>query len=137
MKLDPIAAQLLLLKCTGDEIWSVETCQAAGVPQIWIDELVDCFESGYDTDRNTIYIDDDLTEEKMVNQYEGSVCAEHGVGQLKRALLAHYADPVSLDLMRQNRVCLRELLPKLSRQGIFLHNYDDLSERQLKQVTQY
>ena len=71
MKLDTISAQMLLLKCTGDEIWSVETCLAAGVPQIWIDELLDCFESGYDTDRNTIYVDDELTEEKMVNQYQG------------------------------------------------------------------
>ena len=71
MKLDTISAQLLLLKCTGDEIWSVETCLAAGVPQNWIDELFDCFESGYDTDRNTIYVDDELTDEKMVNQYQG------------------------------------------------------------------
>lgn len=71
MSLDAISVQRLLLKCTGDEIWSVETCQAAGVPQIWIDELVDCFESGYDTDRNTIYVDDELTAEKMVNQYQG------------------------------------------------------------------
>ena len=71
MKLDAVSAQLLLLKCTGDEIWSIETCEAAGVPQIWIEELVDCFESGYDTDRNTIYVADELASERMVNQYQG------------------------------------------------------------------
>ena len=63
---DPIAAQMLLLKCTGDEIWSVETCRSAGVPETWIQELVDSFESGFDTDRNTIYEDG-----KIVNQYHG------------------------------------------------------------------
>jgi hypothetical protein len=64
--LNEIKAQMLLMKCTGDEIWSVETCQKEGVPQAWIEELQDTFESGYDTDRNTIYVDD-----KMTNQYHG------------------------------------------------------------------
>ena len=30
----------------------------------------------------------------------GSACAEHGVGVLKRDVLARYEDPVALDLMR-------------------------------------
>ena len=66
MPLDQIAAQMLLLKCTGDEIWSEETCLQNGVPELWIEELKDRFESGYDSDRNTIYQND-----QMVNQYEG------------------------------------------------------------------
>jgi FAD/FMN-containing dehydrogenase len=36
----------------------------------------------------------------LVARLGGSVCAEHGVGQLKRDLLARYEDPVALDLMR-------------------------------------
>ncbi len=54
------------MKCVGDEIWSVETCRAEGVPEIWIDELRNTFESGFDSDRNAIYVADNLT-----NQYHG------------------------------------------------------------------
>ena len=64
--MDSISAQMILLKCQGDEIWNVETCRSAGVPEAWIEELLDRFESGFDSDRNTIYHDD-----KLVNQYEG------------------------------------------------------------------
>ena len=64
--MDPIAAQMLLLKCTGDEIWSEETCREAGVPENLISELIDQFESGFDVDRNTIYVGN-----RVVNQYRG------------------------------------------------------------------
>jgi len=64
--MDSISAQMMLLKCKGDEIWDLETCRSVGVPESWIEELLDRFESGYDSDRNTIY-----HENKMVNQYEG------------------------------------------------------------------
>ena len=66
MPFDPTAAQMMLLKCTGDEIWDESTCRKEGVPEIWIKELKDRFESGFDSDRNTIY-----HNEEMVNQYEG------------------------------------------------------------------
>ncbi len=66
MRLDPTTAQLLLLKCTGDEIWDENRCRQEGIPEIWIEELATNFESGFDTDRNTIYV-----EEKLVNQYRG------------------------------------------------------------------
>jgi len=36
----------------------------------------------------------------------GSVCAEHGVGQLKRDLLARYADPSGLAIMRALKAAL-------------------------------
>ena len=36
----------------------------------------------------------------LVIAYEGSVAAEHGVGQLKRDLMARTKDPVELELMR-------------------------------------
>ena len=66
MPMDSVSAQMMLLKCQGDEIWDLETCRSAGIPEAWIEELLDRFESGYDSDRNTIY-----HENKMVNQYEG------------------------------------------------------------------
>jgi FAD/FMN-containing dehydrogenase len=37
---------------------------------------------------------------EVVNRHRGSVSAEHGVGQLKRDLVAKLKDPVALDLMR-------------------------------------
>ena len=36
----------------------------------------------------------------LVAQLRGSISAEHGIGRLKRAELARYADPVELELMR-------------------------------------
>ena len=64
--LNSVTAQMLLLKCTGDEIWNEQTCREVGIPESWIDELLDNFESGFDTDRNTIYEDS-----RLVNQYRG------------------------------------------------------------------
>ena len=64
--LNSVTAQMLLLKCTGDEIWNEQTCREVGIPESWIDELIDNFESGFDTDRNTIYEDS-----RLVNQYRG------------------------------------------------------------------
>ncbi|QIB35144.1 FAD-binding oxidoreductase [Ancylobacter pratisalsi] len=37
----------------------------------------------------------------IVVEMDGSIAAEHGIGLLKAHELAHYADPVSLDLMRR------------------------------------
>jgi FAD/FMN-containing dehydrogenase len=37
---------------------------------------------------------------EIVRRYRGSISAEHGIGQLKRAQLARYKDPVALDVMR-------------------------------------
>ena len=59
-------ALALLSKCVGDEIWSVETCRAARVPEAWIAQLADTFESGFRTDLQTIYVDGEVT-----NQYHG------------------------------------------------------------------
>lgn len=71
--MDEIKAQLLLNRCVGDEIWSIEQCRNNGVPESWVLELKDAHESGFDTDRNTIYLDGQQT-----NQY-------HGVSDLKIA----------------------------------------------------
>ncbi len=65
---DRAAAELLLSRCRGDEVWSLEHARQLGVPEGWMEELQDCFESGFDYDQNTLY-----TENGRVNQYHG-VC---------------------------------------------------------------
>lgn len=64
--LSRLKARMLLSECRGDEIWAPQTCREKGVPDAWIEELGDTFESGFKTDRETIYTDDGLT-----NQYHG------------------------------------------------------------------
>ena len=64
--MNDLKAQILLMKCKGDEIWSLDACKAQGVPDSWIEELADTFESGFDNDQNRIYVD-----EKLTNQYHG------------------------------------------------------------------
>lgn len=61
-----LKALTLLSECTGDDIWSEEHCRARGVPEAWIEELADCYESGFRSDRHTIYV-----ERRVVNQYQG------------------------------------------------------------------
>jgi FAD/FMN-containing dehydrogenase len=46
---------------------------------------------------------------EIVRRYRGSISAEHGIGQLKRAQLARHKDPVALDVMRSIK---RALDPK-------------------------
>ena len=57
---------MLLVECHGDEIWSVDTCRQKGIPENWIDDLRETFESGFTSDRQTIYEDGRVT-----NQYHG------------------------------------------------------------------
>lgn len=66
MRFDPIRALCLLSECTGDDIWSPAHCLERGVPAAWLQELEDCFESGFDRDDHTIYV-----ENSVVNQYQG------------------------------------------------------------------
>lgn len=63
---DRIRAEMLLLKCRGDEIWSLELCREHGIPESWIQELQECYESGFDAERSMIF-----ENEKLVNQYHG------------------------------------------------------------------
>lgn len=42
----------------------------------------------------------------IVTDMDGSIAAEHGIGILKREELAHYADPVALDLMHRVKAAL-------------------------------
>jgi len=42
----------------------------------------------------------------LVTEWGGSISAEHGIGQLKRAELARLGDPVALDMMRRIKAAL-------------------------------
>lgn len=71
MNLRPDVALSLLDECTGDDLWSVEHCQSRGVPQDWIDDLADAFETSYRISSQTIYVSDEQTGRRIVNQYYG------------------------------------------------------------------
>lgn len=59
-------ALMLLSECTGDDIWSVEYCTQRLVPDAWIKQLQDAYESGFDSNDATIFY-----REKLVSQFEG------------------------------------------------------------------
>lgn len=60
----------LLQECRGDEIWSEKTCRERGVPEAWIAELADIFESNPAVDHDAIYVAEG-GRERMTNQYRG------------------------------------------------------------------
>jgi hypothetical protein len=59
-------ALALLAECEGDGIWSVPYCRRRGVPEPWIASLADAYESGFQSDLQTIYY-----EGRPINQYHG------------------------------------------------------------------
>lgn len=61
-----LKALTLLSECTGDDIWSVSHCRLRGVPEGWIEDLGDCYESGFERASQTIFVRD-----TVVNQYHG------------------------------------------------------------------
>jgi hypothetical protein len=61
-----LKALTLLSECTGDDIWSIEHCRERGLPEAWIEELTDCYESGFRIDSQTIYLG-----RRAINQYYG------------------------------------------------------------------
>ncbi len=65
-RVNRLKALLLLSECTGDDIWSLEYCRQRGIPEAWIEQLTDCYESGFQDDAQTIYFMGEIT-----NQFEG------------------------------------------------------------------
>ncbi len=101
--MDRLRALMLLDECTGRDIWSVDLCRQRGIPETWIDELVDCFESGFRQDRETIY-----NGNRIVNQYHGlyDVKIAH---KLAEFLGIDVADVIALQLTPESEVrALRE-----------------------------
>ncbi|MGV3485719.1 MAG: hypothetical protein ACO1RT_14980 [Planctomycetaceae bacterium] len=85
-------ALAILDECRGDEIWSIEYCRQRGVPDAWIEELADSFESGFRNDSETIYWKGQVT-----NQY-------HGVPDIKLAIAV--ARSMGLDVDRVTAAAL-------------------------------
>jgi hypothetical protein len=56
----------LLSECTGDDIWSIEYCHKRQIPEDWINELQDAYESGFGSIDQTIFY-----RNEVVNQFEG------------------------------------------------------------------
>jgi len=72
----------------------------------------------YNVARGTAFTEEELLKRQdeiyalvhdSVHRFNGSISAEHGVGQLKRQLLPRYKDPVSLTLMKQIKMALDPL----------------------------
>ena len=93
--LNALKARMLLSECTGRDIWPVELCREKGIPEAWIEELSDCFESGFNSDLQTIYFDD-----SPVNQFHGIQDLLLRPGETRRQVLAvrpnAAASPISL-----------------------------------------
>lgn len=85
-------ALAILEECRGDEIWSLEHCQERGVPEAWVEELADTFESGFRSDSQTIYWKGNVT-----NQF-------HGVHDVKLAI--RVAESMGLDIDRVTAAAL-------------------------------
>lgn len=66
MSLNRLTALQLLSECTGDDIWSWEYCLERGIPADWLEELADCYESGFTNQTETIYY-----KNSVVNQFHG------------------------------------------------------------------
>ena len=85
----------ILDECTGDDLWSVEHCRLRRVPENWIEELSDAFESGFQSDSQTIYEDQSVT-----NQY-------HGVRDVDLAMRAARAMGMDVDRITASAISRR------------------------------
>lgn len=90
-------ALAILSECRGDELWSEEHCRLRGVPEAWIAELADAYESGFRTDSQTIYV-----EHQPTNQY-------HGVRDVDLAIRVAQSMGIDVD---------RVTMSALGRQGV-------------------
>jgi hypothetical protein len=61
-----LLAEKILLECTGNEIWSYDTCRQSGIPEAWIEELQEAYESGFAGENQMIFY-----QGRLVNQFEG------------------------------------------------------------------
>ena len=91
-------ALAILNLCVGDEIWNEETCHGSGVPQSWINEMSDAIESGYKVDTETIYVDNQAT-----NQY-------HGVRDLDLAIRLGKVLGIDVDRATQSSISRRAIV---------------------------
>lgn len=99
MKLRPDLALALLDECTGDDLWSVEHCLLRRVPQSWIDEMADAYETSYRISSQTIYVADETHGRRIVNQYYGV----RDIDLAKRVAVELGIDVGSIELLTGSR----------------------------------
>ncbi len=61
----------LLQLCDSEEIWSLEYCRQQRVPEPWIRDLRNAYESGFADPSQTIFY-----EGQVVNQFEGILAVD-------------------------------------------------------------
>jgi hypothetical protein len=71
MMISRIEALRLLELCDGEEIWSIDYCRRQRVPERWIREMRDAYESGFEDRSQTIFFDG-----QVVNQFEGILAVD-------------------------------------------------------------
>jgi hypothetical protein len=71
MMISRIDALRLLELCDGEEIWSIDYCHRQRVPERWIREMRDAYESGFAHDSQTIFYGG-----QKVNQFEGVLAVD-------------------------------------------------------------
>lgn len=95
-------ALALLDECNGDDLWSVDHCQLCRVPQEWIDELADAYETSYRFRDQTISVPDPAGR-RVVNQYHGVRDVDLAI-KLGRQLGVNVDSIQSISLTRQSLV---------------------------------
>ncbi len=55
-----------LAECTGDDVWSIEYCKKSGIPDSWIRDLSEIYESGFKTSKEILY-----HKGNRIHQYQG------------------------------------------------------------------
>lgn len=55
-----------LAECTGDDVWSIDYCRQAGIPDTWISELSEIYESGFKSPGEILY-----RHGNRIHQYRG------------------------------------------------------------------
>lgn len=113
MRLRPDVAFSLLDECTGDDLWSIEHCQARGVPQDWVDEMADAYETSYRISSQTIYVSDERTGRRIVNQYYGV----RDVDLAKRIALELGLDVVQIEAVALSRQAIVRMIKEAVMEG--------------------
>lgn len=91
------ALQLLSL-CDGEEIWSIDYCRRQSVPERWVRELRNAYESGFVNPTQTIYY-----EGRIVNQFEGVLAVDIAI-RIAEVLGVNVASIASCHLSREEIV---------------------------------
>lgn len=96
-----------LAECTGDDVWSIDYCRQVGIPDAWILDLSEIYESGFKSPGEMLY-----RQGNRIHQYRGirdsdlakRIAQQLGltVDTIERAALSHS------DLVRRIKEAVEE-----------------------------